>query len=77
MKAIEQYKPELEGALPKDEYFRLTRDEKTKTIPNQLLKNFANIPSDFTGDLVRLFSSSVPLSLSKCADLSERAGSIL
>lgn len=51
MKAIEKYKPELEGALPKDEYFRLTRDEKTKTIPNQLLKNFANIPADFTGDL--------------------------
>ena len=51
MKAIEEYKPELEGVLPKDEYFRLTRDEKTKTIPNQLLKNFANIPADFTGDL--------------------------
>lgn len=51
MKAIETFKPELEGALPKDEYFRLTRDEKTKTIPNQLLKNFANIPPDFTGDL--------------------------
>jgi type I restriction enzyme M protein len=51
MKAIEQYKPELEGVLPKDDYFRLTRDEKTKTIPNQLLKTFANIPGDFTGDL--------------------------
>jgi type I restriction enzyme M protein len=51
MKAIEEYKPELEGVLPKDEYFRLTRDEKTRTIPNQLLKNFANIPADFTGDL--------------------------
>ena len=51
MKAIEEYKPELEGVLPKDEYFRLTRDEKTKDIPNQLLKNFANIPADFTGDL--------------------------
>jgi type I restriction enzyme M protein len=51
MKAIEQYKPELEGVLPKDEYFRLTRDQKTKNIPNQLLKNFANIPADFTGDL--------------------------
>jgi type I restriction enzyme M protein len=37
--------------LPKDEYFRLTRDEKTKTIPNQLLKTFADIPADFTGDL--------------------------
>ena len=51
MKAIEEYKPELEGVLPKDEYFRLTRDEKTRTIPNQLLKNFANIPATFTGDL--------------------------
>ncbi len=51
MKAIEEYKLELDGVLPKDEYFRLTRDEKTKDIPNQLLKNFANIPSDFTGDL--------------------------
>jgi type I restriction enzyme M protein len=51
MKAIEEYKPELEGVLPKDEYFRLTRDEKTKTIPNQLLKSFADIPANFTGDL--------------------------
>src|SRR6202165_6014399 len=51
MKAIEEYKPELEGVLPKDEYFRLTRDEKTKDIPNQLLKTFANIPSEFSGDL--------------------------
>lgn len=51
MKAIEEYKPELDGVLPKDEYFRLTRDEKTKNIPNQLLKSFANIPADLTGDL--------------------------
>jgi type I restriction enzyme M protein len=51
MQAIEQYKPELEGVLPKDEYARLTRDPKTKTIPNQLLQNFANIPADATGDL--------------------------
>lgn len=51
MKAIEKEKPQLEGALPKDEYFRLTRDPKTRTIPNSLLKNFANIPSDTTGDL--------------------------
>ena len=51
MKAIEDFKPELEGVLPKDEYSRLTRDEKTKTIPNQLLKSFANIPADLTGDL--------------------------
>jgi type I restriction enzyme M protein len=51
MKASKEYKPELEGALPKDEYFRLTREEKTRTIPNQLLKNFANIPADLAGDL--------------------------
>src|SRR6185312_1935363 len=51
MKLIEEYKEELEGVLPKDEYFRLTRDPKTKTIPNSLLKNFADIPSDTTGDL--------------------------
>jgi len=54
MKAIEEYKPELEGVLPKDEYFKLTRDPKTRTIPNDLLKNFANIPSDAGGDL-RIF----------------------
>ena len=51
MRSIEEYKPELEGVLPKDEYSRLTRAPKTKTIPNSLLKNFANIPSDTTGDL--------------------------
>jgi type I restriction enzyme M protein len=51
MKAIEEYKPELDGVLPKDDYFRLTRDEKTKNIPNQLLKTFANIPADLGGDL--------------------------
>lgn len=51
MKDIEKYRPELEGVLPKEEYFGLTRDPKTRTIPNQLLKNFANIPAGFTGDL--------------------------
>ena len=51
MKAIEEYKPELDGVLPKDEYFRLTRDEKTRTIPNDLLKNFSNIPVNTDGDL--------------------------
>ncbi len=51
MKSIEDYRPELAGVLPKDEYFRLTRDEKTRTIPNDLLKNFADIPTDASGDL--------------------------
>ncbi|MBI5611765.1 MAG: SAM-dependent DNA methyltransferase [Gammaproteobacteria bacterium] len=52
MKAVEEYKPELEGVLPKDDYFRLTRDPKTRTIPNELLKNFANIPADVGGDML-------------------------
>jgi type I restriction enzyme M protein len=51
MKAVEEYRPELQGMLPQDEYFRLTRNEKTRNIPNQLLKNFANIPADATGDM--------------------------
>jgi type I restriction enzyme M protein len=51
MKAIEQYKPELEGALPKDEYFRLTRDQKTQSMPKELLRNFADIRADISGDL--------------------------
>src|SRR5262249_33395314 len=49
MKSIEQYKSELEGVLPKDEYAGLTRTDRT--IPKQLLKNFSNIPADATGDL--------------------------
>ncbi|MBI3805909.1 MAG: SAM-dependent DNA methyltransferase [Nitrospirae bacterium] len=51
MKAIEEYKPELEGALPKDEYFALTKTEQTRNLPNQLLKTFSNIPADLSGDL--------------------------
>ena len=51
MEAIERYKPELQGILPKEEYFRLTRNPKTRTIPNELLKNFADIPADAGGDL--------------------------
>ena len=35
--------------MPKDEYFPLTRTDKT--LPKQLLRNFENIPSDATGDL--------------------------
>ncbi len=50
MKAIEEYKPELEGVLPKDEYVALTRTDKT--IPQQLLRTFADIPANATGDLV-------------------------
>jgi len=49
MEAIEQYKPELQGVLPQDEYFKLTRTDTT--IPSRLLKNFSNIPDDLGGDL--------------------------
>ncbi len=49
MEAIAEYKPELQGVLPQDEYTRLTRTDKT--IPNQLLKNFADIPPDASGDM--------------------------
>ncbi len=49
MLTIEQHKPELEGVLPKDEYFALTRNDVS--IPNRLLKNFDNIPDDADGDL--------------------------
>lgn len=49
MTAIEEYKPELEGVLPKDAYASLTRTDKT--IPKQLLKSFADIPQDASGDV--------------------------
>ena len=49
MESIEDYKPELKGILPKDEYFRLTRTDQT--IPMQLLKNFSNIPKETDGDM--------------------------
>lgn len=49
MEAIEEYKLELEGVLPKDEYVPLTRTDKT--IPAQLLKSFSDIPRDANGDV--------------------------
>jgi type I restriction enzyme M protein len=49
MVAIEKYKKELEGVLPKDEYFKLTRTDSQ--IPKNLLKNFSDIPLDASGDM--------------------------
>lgn len=49
MALIEKHKPELSGVLPQDEYFKLTRTDKT--IPNRLLQNFASIPDEADGDL--------------------------
>jgi type I restriction enzyme M protein len=51
MEAIEQYKPELQGSLPMDEYYRLTRTQETKLLPFDLLRQFDNIPDDATGDV--------------------------
>jgi len=51
MQLIEEYKPELKDTLPLDEYFRLVRKPEYKVIPKQLLKNFADIPSNATGDM--------------------------
>lgn len=48
MTSIEEYIG-FENVLPRDEYFRLTRTDKT--IPSRLLQNFANIPDDADGDL--------------------------
>jgi len=49
MTAIEEFKIELQGVLPKDAYASLTRTDKT--IPKQLLKSFADIPTDASGDV--------------------------
>ena len=51
MAAIEDYKPELAGVLPQDEYFRLTRSAQNKGIAQRLLKIFSDIPLDAGGDL--------------------------
>ena len=51
MEAIEDYKPELAGVLPQDEYFRLTRSAQNKGLAQRLLKIFSDIPLDAGGDL--------------------------
>ncbi|MFD3318205.1 N-6 DNA methylase [Alteromonas macleodii] len=50
MELIEEHKKELDGILPKDEYFALTRTDRT--LPAQLLKTFSDIPRDATGDIL-------------------------
>jgi type I restriction enzyme M protein len=51
MASIEEYKPELQGVLPQDEYFRFNRTEQNKAIPKRLLKLFADIPVTADGDI--------------------------
>ncbi|PCJ87452.1 MAG: N-6 DNA methylase [Thiotrichaceae bacterium] len=50
MALIEEHKPELDGVLPQDEYFKLYTDDD-RSIPGQLLRNFKDIPEELTGDL--------------------------
>ncbi|MBT9549175.1 MAG: SAM-dependent DNA methyltransferase [Candidatus Sericytochromatia bacterium] len=50
MQQIEKYKPELEGILPQDEYFKLV-PKNNPQMPKDLLKNFSNIPQDASGDM--------------------------
>lgn len=50
MEEIEKYKPELADSLPKDEYFKLYSDDD-RSLPKSLLKIFADIPEDATGDV--------------------------
>jgi len=52
MEAIEEYKPELQGVLPQQEYFRLARSPQNKGMAQRLLKNFADIPLEAGGDLI-------------------------
>lgn len=57
MQLIEQYKPELKDTLPQDEYFRLNRKQEgndaniDNTTIIRLIKNFADIPKNATGDM--------------------------
>ncbi|MBF0239888.1 MAG: N-6 DNA methylase [SAR324 cluster bacterium] len=51
MASIEDHKPELKGILPQDEYFKLVRKKEFRDIPKRLLKNFADIPPEATGDM--------------------------
>lgn len=51
MQLIEKYKPELKDTLPQDEYFKLVRKPEYRVIPKQLLKNFADIPKNASGDM--------------------------
>lgn len=50
MEQIEKYKPELVDSLPKDEYFKLY-NPNDRSLPKTLLKIFADIPEDATGDV--------------------------
>lgn len=47
---IEQYAPDLEGVLPKDEYYTINSSED-KSLLKKLLKNFKDIPDNISIDI--------------------------
>lgn len=47
---IEKYSPDLEGVLPKDEYYTINSSED-KSLLKKLLKNFKDIPDDISIDI--------------------------
>ena len=50
MKAIEEYKPELEGVLPKDEYFRIATGLRVCASEKKARKLACGVESDtFSG----------------------------
>ncbi|QTR50957.1 type I restriction-modification system subunit M [Candidatus Thiothrix anitrata] len=53
MQAIEQYKPELSGILPKEEYQAFVKTDKPelKRVLFDLIKKFSDIPRDASGDV--------------------------
>lgn len=59
MEGIEEFKPELVGSLPKEEYLNLepsTEDDETAAVrdyslPASLLKIINRIPKDVSGDV--------------------------
>lgn len=50
MEGIEEYSPEFEGVLPKDNYHNLNAEDNNKIL-NRLLRNFNDIPTDFQNDI--------------------------
>ncbi len=51
MKAIEEYTETLEGVLPRNEYARVAASNKEVNVLKQLLRIFADIPADTSGDM--------------------------
>ncbi len=51
MKAVEEYTESLQGVLPKNEYARVASSQNDVNVLKKLLRIFADIPRDLSGDL--------------------------